>query len=67
MAERVVDFYSEHDGIKCEPITRCKHCRWAHEAPPVEEWHIECRVHPLNMHYTPDMGFCHLGEPKEDA
>lgn len=65
MSEYVVDFYSVHDGIRCEPITRCKHCRWAHEVPPVDEWHLECRVRPLNRHYTTDMGFCHLGVPKE--
>lgn len=47
-----------------ERITRCKDCRWAREAPPVEEWHLECRVRPLNRHYTPDDGFCHLGEPR---
>lgn len=47
-----------------ERITRCKDCRWAREATPVEEWHLECRVRPLNRHYTPDDGFCHLGEPR---
>lgn len=47
-----------------ERITRCKDCRLAREAPPVEEWHLECRVRPLNRHYTPDDGFCHLGEPR---
>lgn len=47
-----------------ERIVRCRDCRWAHEAPPVDEWHLECRVRPLCRHYTPDYGFCHLGEPK---
>ena len=53
---------SQHEWVK---VVRCKNCRWAHEAPPVDEWHLECRVRPLCRHYTPDTGFCHLGEPRE--
>lgn len=26
MAEFVVDFYSEHDGVRCEEVVRCKDC-----------------------------------------
>ncbi len=26
MAEYVVDLYSEHDGVRCEPIVRCRDC-----------------------------------------
>ena len=29
MAEYVVDFYAEHDGIKCERIVRCRDCKYA--------------------------------------
>ena len=65
MAEYVVDLYTDHDGVKCERITRCKDCRWSREAPPVEDYHLECRVRPLCRHYTDDDGFCHLGEPRE--
>ena len=28
MAEFVVDFYSEHDGVKCEEVVRCRDCGW---------------------------------------
>lgn len=28
MAEYVVDFYSEHDGVKCEKVVRCRDCGW---------------------------------------
>ena len=31
MAEFVVDFYSEHDGVKCEEVVRCKDCEHCHE------------------------------------
>ena len=47
-----------------ERLTRCKDCRWAHEAPSVEQWHLECRVRPLSRHYTDANGFCHLGEAR---
>ena len=50
-----------------ERIVRCRDCRWAHEAPPVEEWRLECRVRPLCRHYTPDDGFCHFGERRADG
>ncbi len=29
MAEYVVDFYSEHDGVRCEEIVRCRDCEYA--------------------------------------
>jgi len=28
MAEFVVDFYSEHDGVRCEEVVRCRECGW---------------------------------------
>ena len=28
MAEYVVDFYSEHDGVRCEEVVRCRDCGW---------------------------------------
>lgn len=28
MAEYVVDFYSEHDGVRCEEVVRCRDCSW---------------------------------------
>lgn len=27
MAEFVVDFYSEHDGVRCEEVVRCRDCK----------------------------------------
>ena len=58
---------SRDEALDLAGVTRCRYCRWAHEAPPVEQWHLECRVRPLCRHYTPDDGFCHLGERREDA
>ena len=61
----------EHGSIRLEipvvQVVRCRDCRWAHEAPLVDGWQLECWVRPLSRHYTPDMGFCHLGEGMEDA
>jgi len=31
MAEYVVDFYSEHDGVRCEEVVRCKDCEHCRE------------------------------------
>ena len=45
-------------------IVRCKDCRWAREALPLERWHLECCLRPLAHYYTDDDGFCHQGEPK---
>ena len=28
MAEYIVDMYAEHDGVRCEPIVRCRDCFW---------------------------------------
>jgi len=28
MAEYVVDFYSEHDGVRCEEVVRCRECKF---------------------------------------
>ena len=55
---------SQYEWVK---VVRCKNCRWTCDAPPVGCWHLECRVRPLSRHYTPDDGFCHLGEPKEES
>lgn len=30
MAEFVVDFYSEHDGVRCEEVVRCRDCKHGH-------------------------------------
>ena len=72
IAERVslVDEAPTGITIECERaslLTRCRDCHYAHEAPPVEGWHLECCVRPLCRHYTPDDGFCHLGTPREEA
>lgn len=57
----------EGNWLTGERIVRCRDCRWAREAPPQEGWHLECGVRPLCRHYTPDGGYCHLGERREDA
>ena len=73
MAEYVVDFYSEHDGIRCEPITRCRDCKLTAPygdgieccGPLVQTWDYY-KDEPLHNPVQPD-GFCHLGEPKEES
>jgi len=44
---------------------RCRDCRWAREATPQGQWHLECRLRPLARHYTDDGGFCHMGERRD--
>lgn len=45
-----------------ERVIRCKNCRWSHEAPKVEGFHLECVLRPLSRHYTKDDDFCSHGE-----
>lgn len=47
------------------PIVRCRDCRFAHEAPRVEGYHLECRLRPLCRHYTADGDYCSRGERRE--
>ena len=79
MAEFVVDFYSEHDGVRCEQVVRCRDCK--HFTPNKEFW-VEPPKVPFPMigatsdccdfwagtecKVKPD-GFCAWGERMEDA
>lgn len=47
-----------------ERVIRCKNCRWSHEAPKVEGFHLECVLRPLSRHYTKDDDFCSHGEQR---
>ena len=31
MAEYVVDLYTDHDGVKCERVVRCRDCKHSHK------------------------------------
>lgn len=72
MAEYVVDFYSEHDGVRCEEVVRCRDCVHAVVSRPlnpitgvwagVELWgcrHFKDLCEPRLV--RPD-GFCAWGE-----
>ena len=61
MAEYVVDLYSEHDGVRCEPIVRCRDCA------SVCEHYKGMNVYwcdYLRM-YVGSNGFCAWGKRKE--
>ena len=58
---------SRDEALDLAGVTRCRDCRWVYEVQPRLHWHLECRARPLCRHYTPDDGFCHLGERREDA
>lgn len=72
MAEYVVDFYSEHDGVKCEEVVRCRDCKHAtddgygcklfshYERGAYYQWEdVPAEVEPN--------GFCKWGERRTDA
>ena len=51
-----VEALSRDEALDLAGVTRCRDCRW--------------RMRPLctlRRQYTPDDGFCHLGERREDA
>ena len=73
MAEYVVDLYTDHDGVKCERIVRCRDCDLSLKDgtrciffagwEPIaggDEYEL------VNAEVEPD-GFCKWGVPKEDA
>lgn len=71
--EQVSDGIGGESTVSVEPLTRdealdiagvvrCKSCRWSKEAPKVEDYHLECFLRPLSMHYTKDDDFCSYGE-----
>jgi len=68
MAEFVVDFYSEHDGVRCEEIVRCRDC----ERYSDHEWVMATDVsdvchfwHGEPTKVEPD-GFCKWGVRRVD-
>lgn len=61
MAEFVVDFYSKHDGVRCEQVVRCRDCE-----------HFVTNIHgsycKMSISTTSDPnGFCAWGKRREDA
>jgi len=68
MAEFVVDLYSEHDGVRCEPIVRCRDCEHysEHEWVMVTDVSDVCHFwHGEPTKVEPD-GFCKWGVRKVD-
>lgn len=66
MAEFVVDFYSEHDGVKCEPIVRCMDCEMCETYALVgSELHI-CKRFDEYWHTTDENGFCAWGKRRTE-
>lgn len=62
MAEYVVDLYSEHDGVKCEPVVRCRDCESAQEHyESLDVWWCEY----LRM-YVNSSDFCCWGKRRAD-
>lgn len=47
---------SRDEALDLAGVTRCRDCRWRMRP-----------LCPLCRQYTPDEGFCHLGERREDA
>jgi len=65
MAEYVVDFYSEHDGVRCEEVVRCREC----EHFAVDQSDHEYRSGWWCKRWSTDMveptGFCKWGCHKQ--
>jgi hypothetical protein len=70
MAEYVLDFYAEHDGVKCERIVRCRDCRYATDEGygckhfSHYEQGASYRWEDVPADVEPD-GFCRWGERRE--
>ena len=63
MAEYVVDLYSEHDGVRCEPIVRCRDCESAREHyEGMDVWWCE-----YLQRYVGSSGFCFWGVRRAGA
>ena len=67
MAEFVVDFYSEHDGVRCEQVVRCRDCACFSVDDSGHEYRSDwwCKRWYTDM-VMPD-GFCAWGVRREDA
>lgn len=67
MAEYVVDFYSEHDGVRCKEVVRCRDCKHYSD----HEWVIVTDVSDV-CHFFGDgvkvepTGFCKWGVRREE-
>ena len=69
MAEFVVDFYSKHDGVRCEQVVRCRDCKHYYEAEnyhPSGNYVMRCCKYfdAYNDEVKPD-GFCAWGKRRE--
>ena len=64
MAEYVVDFYSEHDGVRCEEVVRCRDCEYrrkswnGHKPNFIDDWFWSC----TGGHEVKPDGFCYRGK-----
>lgn len=69
MAEYVVDFYSEHDGVRCEEVVRCRDCvyrrrSWnGHEPNFIGDWFCSY----TGGHEVKPDGFCYRGVRRADG
>lgn len=61
MSEYIVDMYCESSGVKCEPVVRCKSCKYydERETSGVYSNHHWCDE---LANYMPPNGFCSFGE-----
>lgn len=68
MAEYVVDFYCEHEGVKCERVVRCRDCKHysEHEWILVTDVSDVCHFFGDGVKVEPD-GFCKWGVRREDG
>lgn len=63
MAEYVVDLYSEHDGVRCEPIVRCRDCKSVREHyEDMDVWWCE-----YLQRYVGSNGFCFWGVRRAES
>jgi len=68
MAEFVVDLYSEHDGVRCEEIVRCRDCEhrrttWnGHKPNFIGDWFCSY----TGGHEVKPDGFCAWGVRRVD-
>ena len=65
MSEYVVHLYAEHDGVRCEPIVRCRDCEYGkaiEDIGCIAFHHADERLQPRDPN-----GFCAWGVRKGDA
>ena len=67
MAEFVVDFYSEHDGVRCEEVVRCRDCKHfaADKSDHVYRSGWRCKRWDTDM--VEPTGFCKWGERRAES